>query len=89
MTSLDTFNQLAKWIGYVQTVGVTCGFLCFICEVLQHATADVSLMLVASKSDLEVKREVTQEDGMKVSKSYRLHTDLSEVNKSLGQPSQS
>ena len=32
----------------------------------QHATADVSLMLVASKSDLEGKREVTREDGVKV-----------------------
>ena len=50
LTSLDTFNQLAKWIGYVQT----------------HATADVSLMLVASKSDLEGKREVTRDDGTKV-----------------------
>ncbi len=36
--------------------------------MLQHATADVSLMLVASKSDLEGKREVTREDGMKVIK---------------------
>ena len=33
---------------------------------IQHATADVSLMLVASKCDLEGKREVTREDGIKV-----------------------
>lgn len=57
MTSLDTFNQLAKWIGYVQN----------------HATADVSLMLVASKSDLEGKREVTREDGMKFSQNHEIH----------------
>ena len=71
MTSLDTFNQLAKWIGYVQTVCNRLGSL--IVRVimklpLQHATADVNLMLVASKSDLEAKREVTREDGTKVHK---------------------
>lgn len=78
MTSLDTFNQLAKWIGYVQTVrlflieaecnNVLCERLsaCHSYSYFQHATADVSLMLVASKSDLERKREVTREDGTKV-----------------------
>lgn len=70
MTSLDTFNQLAKWIGYVQTVWNKIMFsyarLCYVINNIQHATADVSLMLVASKSDLEGKREVTREDGMKV-----------------------
>ena len=35
-------------------------------STIQHASADVSLMLVASKSDLEDKREVTRDDGLKV-----------------------
>ena len=34
--------------------------------VLQHATADVSLMLLGSKSDLEGRREVTHDDAEKV-----------------------
>ncbi len=33
---------------------------------LQHATADVSLMLLGSKSDLDSRREVTHEDAEKV-----------------------
>ena len=33
---------------------------------LQHATADVSLMLLGSKSDLDSRREVTREDAEKV-----------------------
>lgn len=33
----------------------------------QHATADVSLMLLASKTDLDSKKEVPADDGQKVS----------------------
>ena len=35
-------------------------------HTLQHATADVSLMLLGSKSDLEGRREVTRDDAEKV-----------------------
>lgn len=47
------------------------GFMaCFVTAeplfVTQHATADVSLMLLASKVDLDSKREVPTDDGLKV-----------------------
>lgn len=47
------------------------GFMaCFVTTeplfVTQHATADVSLMLLASKVDLDSKREVPTDDGLKV-----------------------
>ena len=73
ITSTQSFTQLIKWIGYVQSVSSVnlCVFL-FVLEssklisCLQHATADVSLMLLGSKSDLDSRREVTREDAEKV-----------------------
>lgn len=34
--------------------------------LLQHATADVSVMLLGAKQDLESKREIDVEDGKRV-----------------------
>lgn len=42
--------MLSKWMGYIET----------------HATADVSMMIIGSKSDLDDLREVQYEEGRKV-----------------------
>jgi GTPase SAR1 family protein len=77
ITSTQSFTQLIKWIGYVQSVSFV-RLLCVFFPLflshssfkfmfsLQHATADVSLMLLGSKSDLDSRREVTHEDAEKV-----------------------
>jgi len=48
------------YFGYVNCLQVNILFFS------KHATADVSLMLMASKLDIEAKREVPTEDGQKV-----------------------
>ena len=49
-TSMRSFMQLSKWMNYVEV----------------HATADVSIMILGSKSDLDSMREVSKEEGKKV-----------------------
>jgi small GTP-binding protein len=58
ISMLQSFNQLIKWINYVQI----------------HGTADVCLMLLGSKSDLDSRREVTTEEGRKVCQNGQLET---------------
>ena len=48
--------MLAKWMGYIET----------------HATADVQMMILGSKSDLDSFREVQLEEGRKVCR-YIVH----------------
>ena len=50
ITSRRSFTQLSKWMSYIET----------------HATADVSIMLLGCKNDLEEYREVEYEDAKKV-----------------------
>ena len=71
ITSTQSFSQLIKWIGYIHSVSTLslCSWViqvCLISYTLQHAAADVSLMLLGSKSDLESRREVTRDDAEKV-----------------------
>lgn len=47
---MRSFQMLAKWMGYIET----------------HATADVRMMILGSKSDLDSFREVQIEEGRKV-----------------------
>lgn len=48
---MRSFEMLSKWMGYVET----------------HATADVSMMILGSKCDLDYMREVQYEEGQRVS----------------------
>ena len=50
ITSMRSFEMLSKWMGYVET----------------HATADVSMMILGSKCDLDYLREVEPEEGKRV-----------------------
>ena len=48
---MRSFQKLIRWFGYIET----------------HATADVPIMLLGTKCDLEHRREIPTEDGKKVS----------------------
>ena len=53
---MRSFQLLSKWMGYIET----------------HATADVSIMLVGCKRDLDDYREVQTEEGRKVNLFFML-----------------
>ena len=50
ITSIRSFQKLVRWFNYIES----------------HATADVPIMLLGTKADLENRREVLVEDGTKV-----------------------
>ncbi|XP_011402696.1 PREDICTED: ras-related protein Rab-13-like [Amphimedon queenslandica] len=54
ITSMRSFEMLSKWMGYVET----------------HATADVSMMILGSKCDLDYLREVQPEEGQRYAENF-------------------
>ena len=52
--------MLAKWMGYIET----------------HATADVSMMILGSKADLEDMREIQYDEGRKVINKLYFYLDV-------------
>lgn len=55
ITSVRSYEKLVRWFNYIET----------------HATADVPIMLLGTKADLEHRREVLIEDGTKVRRDSR------------------
>jgi small GTP-binding protein len=56
ITCARSFKMLSKWMNYVET----------------HATADVSMMILGSKTDLDDLREVQYEDGQKYADNFSI-----------------
>ena len=56
ITALQSFEQLKKWMNYIHA----------------HATADVNVMLLGAKQDLESKREIEFEDGKKFAATHEI-----------------
>lgn len=67
ITSMRSFQLLSKWMGYIET----------------HATADVSIMLVGCKRDLDDYREVQTEEGRKYADNFGI-TNFYEVSAKSG-----